>query len=727
MTLAKYKDLNQEKLTFMDYQATAQLQHLASNSMDLAQSGQLTSDRLAKYCGRACGYTLLYGTERVTDEVLKALEHLAKESQALDKMKRMQEGETVNFIQSYPSENRSVLHTATRDFFDQPQTTLKAQRAAQLAYQEIEKLKIFIGKLEQENAFDDMIVIGIGGSDQGPRANYTALEHLLKTGKQVHFIANVDPDDAIAVTRKVNLKRSLVVAISKSGTTLETETNEALVKEQFKKIGLNPRNHFISVSMPGTPMDNTQDYMETFYLWDWVGGRYSTTSMVGGIVLAFAFGFEVFWEFLRGAHAMDRAALQKEIHANIPLLAALLGIWNRNFLHYPTVAVIPYSQALCDYPDHLQQVDMESNGKSITQQGQFVNFETGPILWGSLGTNAQHSYFQLLHQGSTTVPLFMIGFKKSRYGEDLEVRGTTSQEKLLANLFAQSLALALGNRPENPNKFFPGNRPTTILLGEQVTPYSIGALLAFYEHKVAFQGFIWGINSFDQEGVQLGKMIANRFIDRFASLRQNAEKTQSKFIRRCLFTTFRSSYALKIHPIDWLSNTMNSLLKIEIPRRSSHCACQGERLVAGMEIYSLLIEDDNVQRMIRKDFCLACWTQVRASQSEQPLARGYWKSKIDKQKEAPISSRIERSFALLRRLQNEIELQEAEIFVLCLFLSHARQMALRQEFQKDGMVYHLYEILHREEFLTVKVIPLSQFQIEALQKSLVDQLQRYEM
>ena len=273
-------------------------------------------------------------------------------------------------------------------------------------------------------------------------------------------------------------------------------------------------------------MDNHENYMETFYLWDWIGGRYSTTSMVGGIVLAFAFGFDVFWEFLRGAHDMDRVALEPDLQKNLPLLVALLGIWNHNFLQYPTLAIIPYSQALRDYPAHFQQVDMESNGKSIDQQGTFVNFETGPVLWGSLGTNAQHSYFQLLHQGTATVPLFIIGFKKSQYGHDLEVHGTTSQEKLLANLFAQSLALALGNQPDNPNKFFPGNRPTTLLLGQQLTPYAAGALLAFYEHKVAFQGFIWGINSFDQEGVQLGKVIANRLIDRFASRRQKkaAEK-----------------------------------------------------------------------------------------------------------------------------------------------------------------------------------------------------------
>jgi glucose-6-phosphate isomerase len=527
MTLTKPENLIQDKSPFKNYEATSRLRKLAENPINLAQSGQLTSERLANYFGEAGGYKLLYGTERVNDEVMQALTDLAKESHALNKMKRMQEGEIMNVVKPYPSESRPALHTATRDFFDSPQTAPQAKQAAQLARQEIEKLKTFMAKVDTENHFHDLIVIGIGGSDQGPRANYVALQHLLKPGRQVHFIANVDPDDAAAVVKKVNLKHTLVVVISKSGTTLETETNEELVKDQFKKAKLNPRDHLISVTMPGTPMDNREKYLETFYLWDWIGGRYSTTSMVGGIVLTFAFGFDVFWEFLRGAHEMDRIALQSDLKKNLPLLAALLGIWNHNFLKYPTIAVIPYSQALRDYPAHLQQVDMESNGKLIDQQGKFVDFDTGPVLWGSLGTNAQHSCFQLLHQGTATIPLLMIGFKKSQYGQDVEVHGTTSQEKLLANLFAQSLALALGNQPDNPNKFCPGNRPTMILLGEQLTPYSVGALLSFYEHKVAFQGFIWGINSFDQEGVQLGKVIANRLIDRFASHRQKKKEQQT--------------------------------------------------------------------------------------------------------------------------------------------------------------------------------------------------------
>ena len=518
MTLLKTEQ--KQSSVFNDYLAIEKLRQLAKHPIQFSHPKTLSPTRIADYVAASCGYKYLYATEQVTDEVIQALEQLAAESKALDKMKHMQEGEVVNFVASYPSENRSALHTALRDLFDHPQTASKAKEAAELARQEIDRLKNFMAKIDHDKKFDEMIVIGIGGSDQGPRANYVALKYLLKTDRKVHFIANVDPDDAAAVLKQVNLTRTLVVTISKSGTTLETETNEALVVAELIKAGCKPRDHLISVTMPGTPMDNCEHYLQTFHLWDWVGGRYSTTSMVGGVILSFAFGFEVFQEFLRGAHAMDQAALKPEIKKNIPLMAALIGIWNRNFLNYPSLAIIPYAQALQDYPAHLQQVDMESNGKRINQQGKFVDFETGPILWGSLGTNAQHSYFQLLHQGTTTVPLLMIGFKKSQYGKDLQVRGTTSQEKLLSNLFAQCLALAIGNQPDNPNKLCPGNRPTSILLGDQLTPFSLGALLSFYEHKVAFQGFIWGINSFDQEGVQLGKIIANQLIERFAAKRK---------------------------------------------------------------------------------------------------------------------------------------------------------------------------------------------------------------
>jgi glucose-6-phosphate isomerase len=296
----------------------------------------------------------------------------------------------------------------------------------------------------------------------------------------------------------------------------------------LQKKGFDPKNHFIAVTGKGSPMDDKEKYFCSFYIWDYVGGRFSVTSIVGGVVLGFAFGLEVFMELLKGAHSMDQIAKDERLEKNLPLLAALLGIWNHNFLQYPTVAVVPYSQALLRFPAHIQQLDMESNGKSIDKKGNEVHFSSSPVVWGEVGTNGQHSFYQLLHQGTQIVPLEFIGFAKSQYGKDLLLKGTTSQEKLLSNLFAQSLALAQGQNDVNPNKRFLGNRPSCILFAEELTPFTLGELLSFYEHKVAFQGFIWGINSFDQEGVQLGKVLAKKMMDLFSSRRKN-EKGKENF------------------------------------------------------------------------------------------------------------------------------------------------------------------------------------------------------
>jgi glucose-6-phosphate isomerase len=221
---------------------------------------------------------------------------------------------------------------------------------------------------------------------------------------------------------------------------------------------------------------------------------------------------------------MDRAAEEREIRKNPALLLALLGIWNHNFLGHETVAVLPYSQALLRFPAHLQQCDMESNGKSVTRDGEKVPFSTGPIIWGEPGTNGQHAFYQLLHQGTIIVPAEFIGFRQSQHEMDQEIKASTSQQKLVANMLAQALALASGQYDENPNRFFAGNRPSSILLAEKLTPYTMGALLALYETKIVMQGFIWNINSFDQEGVQLGKVLANQFLEHIITVSQGKEK-----------------------------------------------------------------------------------------------------------------------------------------------------------------------------------------------------------
>ncbi len=311
--------------------------------------------------------------------------------------------------------------------------------------------------------------------------------------------------------------------VSKSGGTLETLTNEALVRAAFEKAGLEPKEHFLAVTGEKSPMDNPERYLRSFYMFDYIGGRYSATSMVGGVLLAFSLGYEAFIEILRGANDMDTAAEEKTLRKNPALLLALLGIWNHNFLGMPTLAVLPYSQALLRFPAHLQQCDMESNGKSITRTGEAAVSQTGPIVWGEPGTNGQHAFYQLIHQGTAVVPAEFIAFRHNQYEKDMTIKATTSQEKLLANVIAQAMALAGGQTNDNPNRRFAGNRPSTLLIADRLTPYSMGALLALYENKIAMQGFAWNINSFDQEGVQLGKVLANRLLDHFAGRRDNAE------------------------------------------------------------------------------------------------------------------------------------------------------------------------------------------------------------
>lgn len=506
--------------SFRHLKSVIRLNELAEDPIDLTQNGVLTPKRIDAMYAESAGLKFFFGMERVSDVTLTALCELAQETNAIDKMTAMQTGEIVNFIDGYESEQRPALHTAMRDFFEGSHTTTIAKNATELAYKELEKLKHFLNDIESSIRFTDLIQIGIGGSDLGPEAIYLGIKAYHKPHRRVHFLSNVDPDDAARIFHDVDLSKTLIVVVSKSGSTLETLTNEEFAREKYKNAGLDPKGHFLAVTGKNSPMDDPQNYLATFYIWDYIGGRYSATSMVGGVALAFALGMDRFLDFLRGANAVDKLVLNADPRVNLPLLSALLGIWNRNFLGLPTTGIIPYSQALSRFPAHLQQLDMESNGKRIDKKGRPVDFDTGPIIWGEPGTNGQHSFFQSIHQGTTVVPLEFIGFKNNQYKEDVVFNGTTCQEKLLSNLFAQSIALAQGQKSDNPNKFFPGNRPNRILFGEMLDPYTMGSILSFYEHKVAFQGFIWNINSFDQEGVQLGKKLALKIVDQFASKRQ---------------------------------------------------------------------------------------------------------------------------------------------------------------------------------------------------------------
>ncbi len=526
------------KQSFHQLASVARLHEFAATPIDLTQEGILTPSRVEAMCSEQIGLTLLWSTERITDACCDALCALASETKAVEKMHAMQSGEVVNRIEGVESENRPALHTAMRDFFGERSSSEPARKAAELAYGELEKLKQFLHEIDENGTYTDIVQIGIGGSELGPKAVYIALETFRKEGRRVHFLSNVDPDEGAKIFSELSLDKTLVVVVSKSGTTLETLTNEQFAREKYAKAGLRAKDHFLAVTGEGSPMDNPAEYRARFMMWDYIGGRYSVTSMVGAVSLAFAIGMERFLEFLKGAHAMDKVALQPDPKKNLPLFSALLGIWNRNFLDLPTVAVIPYSAALSRFSAHLQQLDMESNGKQIDKQGEFVDYQTGPIIWGEPGTNGQHSFYQSIHQGTTVVPLEFIGFKESQTQDDILFQESTCQEKLLANLFAQMIALATGQKSSNPNRTFLGNRPSRLLLGQRLDPQTMGKILAFYEHKVAFQGFIWNINSFDQEGVQLGKKLALKIIDQWVFLRNNKEAQLKIFPLGAAFLKF---------------------------------------------------------------------------------------------------------------------------------------------------------------------------------------------
>jgi len=506
-----------QRQAYCKTKAHEKLLGLSRAPFDLRGEGSLQQNgRLLNYISTSQYFSLHYWTQRVNDEVLAGLQELADECDFVGQFKEMKAGEVMNKIVGVESESRQVLHTACRDIFVKEPCNQSATLQASV---ELEKLKTFLEDIdsgqignERGESFHTLIHVGIGGSDLGPRSIYEALKIYAQEGKEVFFISNVDPDDAAAVLNRVDLQRCLVSIVSKSGTTLETLTNETIIRESFSKKGLDPAKHFIAVTGKGSPLDDPGNYLKSFYMFDYIGGRYSSTSMVGLTTLGFSLGYDQAVQFLRGASSVDYEAEERNIRKNPALLLALLGIWNHSYLHCPTLAVLPYSQALHRFPAHLQQCDMESNGKSIDRNGQTITYKSGPVVWGEPGTNGQHAFYQLLHQGTEIVPVEFIGFKQSQFKKDVEVQKTTSQQKLLANMLAQAVAMACGQESNNPNKYFAGNRPSSMLIADRLTPEAMGALLALYEAKIVFQGFAWNINSFDQEGVQLGKVLATQFL-----------------------------------------------------------------------------------------------------------------------------------------------------------------------------------------------------------------------
>lgn len=482
---------------------------------------ELTVERISQFESSAgADLRFNYGCSAVNESIISQLQECADEQQIIEKYKALLAGERIN-----TGEDRKVLHQLSRG---ECAGTVEenGKNLGQFYKDQLERFSNFAkavhsGEIKGSTGkpFTQAVQIGIGGSDLGPRAMYLALKGYAAAqgdeNMQASFISNVDPDDANDVLANMDFETTLFILVSKSGTTQETLTNQAFVIEKIKQAkitGMDPALHMIAVTSETSPLAASKEYMDSFYIDDYIGGRYSSCSAVGGVVLSLAFTPEIFKEFLEGAHQADMAALNPDINENAALMDAMIGVFQR--LHnLPSTAVLPYSQALSRFPAHLQQMDMESNGKSINRDKGEIDYLTGPAIFGEPGTNGQHSFYQLLHQGTDTIPLQFIGFKESQRGFDLSIEDSTSQKKLNANLTAQIIAFALGQDHENLNKRFAGNRYSTLLIAEKLTPAVLGALLAHFENKVMFQGFVWNVNSFDQEGVQLGKLLTKQVLE----------------------------------------------------------------------------------------------------------------------------------------------------------------------------------------------------------------------
>ena len=498
--------------------AYGKLQSAEKVDLKAVMSGESGAERVKGYTmPMGAGMHFNYGARPVDDAILAVLADFAAEAQLTEKFAALYNGEVIN-----TGEKRRVLHHMCRgqlgdavvaDGVDKREFYLGEQKKIAEFANKVHNGEIVNAAGEK---FTTVCQIGIGGSDLGPRAIYLALENWAKVNNTLKmkaaFISNVDPDDAAGVLCTLDLPHTLFVLVSKSGTTLETLTNESFVKDALIKAGLNPANHMAAVTSETSPLASSPDYLAAFFMDDYIGGRFSSSSGVGGCVLSLAFGPEVFAQFLDGAAEADVLAKNPDIRSNPALLDALMGVYERNVLGYPNTAVLPYSQALSRFPAHLQQLDMESNGKSVNRFGEPVNYATGPVIFGEPGTNGQHSFYQLLHQGTDITPLQFVGFKNSQMGTDVVIQGSTSQQKLCANVAAQIVAFACGKDDADLNKKFEGGRPSSIIIGEKLTPAAVGAQLAHFENKVMYQGFAWNINSFDQEGVQLGKVLAKKVL-----------------------------------------------------------------------------------------------------------------------------------------------------------------------------------------------------------------------
>ncbi|MCY4163431.1 MAG: glucose-6-phosphate isomerase [bacterium] len=440
------------------------------------------------------GWLLDYSKSLLTNETIDLLANLAEQINLRTKIKALLDGEVVNV-----TENRPAWHAGLR----------KPNPPAEVAT-ELDRMSNFANRV-RGGRWQTVVNIGIGGSDLGPAMATNALQAYGHPDIDVRFLSNVDGAHFEMVTKGLNPADTLFIVVSKTFTTTETLTNAHTAMAWVAQVlgHSQAAKHFAAVTAyPDRAQQLGISPEATFAMWDWVGGRYSLGSAVG-LSLMLAVGPDAFAQMLAGMHQMDEHFRNTPWRNNLPALMGLIGIWNRNFCQHPTYAVLPYAQELALFPAYIQQLDMESNGKSIGVDGAPVFTPTGPVVWGQPGTNGQHAFHQLLHQGTDIVPVEFIGFCRPNHTH------TNHQQLLIANLFAQAEALAFGSHSEtslnttNPHRSFTGNRPSTIILGDQLTPYSLGQLVALYEHKVFTQASVWGINPFDQWGVELGKTLAN--------------------------------------------------------------------------------------------------------------------------------------------------------------------------------------------------------------------------
>ncbi|MCK0157433.1 glucose-6-phosphate isomerase [Cellulophaga sp. F20128] len=488
------------------------------------------SKRAEKFTLKNDDFLFDYSKNRITEETMQHLLELANEVNLKGAIESYFKGDLIN-----QTEGRAVLHTALRAKKTDT-VVVDGENVMPEVYAVKEKIKTFTERVisgESKGytgkAFTDVVNIGIGGSDLGPAMVVEALK-FYKNHLKMHFVSNVDGDHVYETLKELNPETTLFVVVSKTFTTQETLSNATTIKKWFLKPEFNAKEsdialHFAAVSTNTAKIAEFGiDANNVFPMWDWVGGRFSLWSAVG-LSIALSVGYTNFDELLMGANAMDEHFKSTEFSENIPVVSALLSVWYNNFYQAETEAIIPYSQYLSRFSAYLQQGIMESNGKSVDRNGDPVDYQTGTIIWGEPGTNSQHAFFQLIHQGTKIIPTEFIGFKKALYGDQ------DHHHKLMANFIAQTEALLNGKTKEEvlselktqglapsaietllPFKVFEGNKPTTTILINKLSPKSLGKLIALYEHKIFVQGIIWNIFSYDQWGVELGKQLANNIL-----------------------------------------------------------------------------------------------------------------------------------------------------------------------------------------------------------------------